>query len=587
MTRRVPEEIDPEVVELRSIEGERQFGLAELIALLWRQMYLILGVCLVFVAVAAVYVALEKPRYTATAAIVLDSRKARPNEDIASLSMQGADQNIANSQAEVIKSETVLSAVLDKLKLDTDPEFYDAKSVFRQASHYVRDIARALVGVTGESGLAATPRDMALETLADNLRVERVGATYVISIKYSSPSPQQAAEIANAVVDAYRLREADARDEQSRRIAGWLRSRLEEVRQLSLKVDGETQKLRHGSATADPIASNRALVLMRDLEREAETYNKLYQTFLARYQQAIEQESLPIDEARVVTQARAPTEATYPKKVALLAISLFLGLGVGVGVALLRELRDRTVRSSADVTVDIGLPYLGVVPTPENRASRRAGTDGLYDIVPRKPKSRYAEAMKSLGVQIIARARDKSPKVIGICSAHPSAGKSAVASNLALRLSMSGSSVLLIDADDARTDSLNRFFGPKDTPSSGPWSEASEIAPNLRFSTIWLGAQRPSYPLEEMPRNLSRLLDGAGPWEWVILDLPSLTSADASAVAHLVDHFVLVAEWGKASRYAIKSALKLRPEVHQKCFGLLVDNVNLRKLRLYDKDAYF
>ena len=587
MTRIAPDEPTPEVVELRAVEDNQSFGITELIAVLWRQMLLIFAVCAAFVAVAGTYVTLEKPRYTATAAIVLDSRKARPNEDIASLSMQGADQTTANSQAEVIRSETILSAVLDQLKLDTDPEFYESKSFLGQTLNSVRNAARTLVGQADENSPTVTPRDLALEALADNLRVERVGATYVISIKYSSPSPVLAAEIANAFVDAYRAHEANAREEQSHRIAGWLRSRLEEIRQLSLKVDGEIQKLRHGSATADPTASNRILVQLRDLERESETYNKLYQTFLTRYQQAIEQESLPIDEARVVTRARAPNDATHPKKVPLLAISIFLGLGVGVGLALFRDLRDRTVRSAADVTRDIGLPYLGLVPVPDDRSSRRGGIRGRYDHVQRNPKSRYAEAMKSLSVQIMHRARDRSPKVIGICSAHPSAGRSAVASNLALRLSMSGASVLLIDADDTRSNSLCRFFGPQDAPAAGPWADTSEIAPRLRFTTIWLGADRPPHPIEEMSRNLSRIVDGTGSWEWVILDLPSLASADASAVAHLVDQFVLVVEWGGASRYAIRSALKLWPEVHQKCLGVLVDSVNLKRLRLYDRDAYF
>jgi hypothetical protein len=45
-------------------------------------------------------------------------------------------------------------------------------------------------------------------------------------------------------------------------------------------------------------------------------------------------------------------------------VSVFVGTLLGVGFALLRELLDRRVRSLDDLTTDLDIPVLGVLPRP-------------------------------------------------------------------------------------------------------------------------------------------------------------------------------------------------------------------------------
>src|SRR5260370_39730634 len=95
--------------------------------------------------------------------------------------------------------------------------------------------------------------------------------------------------------------------------------------------------------------TKKTMVEFRELEREADTYRTLYQAFLQRYQETIQQQSFPITEARVITAASRPNTPTFPKRSLSLALSLVLGTLAAAGVGALREFRDRVFRMASQV----------------------------------------------------------------------------------------------------------------------------------------------------------------------------------------------------------------------------------------------
>ena len=107
--------------------------------------------------------------------------------------------------------------------------------------------------------------------------------------------------------------------------------------------------------------TNQTLVQLRELERESETYRNLYQTFMQRYQEALQQQSFPVSEARVITAATPPAYASYPKRGLILALSLVFGAMVGSGLGALREYRDRVFRVASHVRDELGLEFLGML----------------------------------------------------------------------------------------------------------------------------------------------------------------------------------------------------------------------------------
>ncbi|WP_407804882.1 GNVR domain-containing protein, partial [Staphylococcus aureus] len=75
-------------------------------------------------------------------------------------------------------------------------------------------------------------------------------------------------------------------------------------------------------------------VQLRELQREAETYKNMYQTFLQRYQEAMQQQSFPVTEARVISKAVPPRTPSKPNKALILALFMIMGAAAGGGVAM-------------------------------------------------------------------------------------------------------------------------------------------------------------------------------------------------------------------------------------------------------------
>ena len=101
---------------------------------------------------------------------------------------------------------------------------------------------------------------------------------------------------------------------------------------------------------------------MRNLEQKSQALATLYQAFLARYEEASQQRSFPIAQARVISQAGNPVSPSSPRKAMTLGLSLVLGLFAGMAAAAVQEFRERFFRTGDDVRDALGMNFLGYLP---------------------------------------------------------------------------------------------------------------------------------------------------------------------------------------------------------------------------------
>ena len=69
------------------------------------------------------------------------------------------------------------------------------------------------------------------------MTISRLGATYVIEIMFQSTNPDRAAEITNAVADAFILDQGDARYRAIGKATAWMRDRMDELRPQVLAAE--------------------------------------------------------------------------------------------------------------------------------------------------------------------------------------------------------------------------------------------------------------------------------------------------------------------------------------------------------------
>jgi succinoglycan biosynthesis transport protein ExoP len=107
---------------------------------------------------------------------------------------------------------------------------------------------------------------------------------------------------------------------------------------------------------------NRDRLGLRDLESTAQVYHTLYNSFLQRYMEAIQQQSFPITEARVISAAAPPERKSGPRALPVLGIAGLIGIVLSFGAAVMREAIDQAFRTAQQVETALQVNCLAVLP---------------------------------------------------------------------------------------------------------------------------------------------------------------------------------------------------------------------------------
>lgn len=716
-------------------------NIEKLAAMARRQWRVVAVSVIVFAIIGILYIATAVPLYTSAASILIDRGSGGIVNRLSMDDVPTEDDASVLSQVELLKSDTIGLSVVDKLKLSDDPLFMASNSsVIGSITATLKSILNfsswfSAADVTLDE--AEIKRRLALANVKDNMEIERVGRSYVLTISFTSPSSEMSSRIAGAIADAYIVDKLDSKFDATRRASTWLQERIEELRQKSLETDLAVQKFRTqnglmatgGQLITDQQLSelNSALIVaqadtaktkakyeriksivdsgqsdaivtdvldssisndlrgkflaaskleadiadrlgpnhiravrlraemkeyqrlmfeelgriaesyrseydvaqarekslvesvskaqgasamagetqvqLRELERSAETYKNLYQTFLQRYQEAIQQQSFPITEARVITRPVKPQNPSYPRKPLVLALAMFLGAALGCGLGAIREFRDRFFRTGEQVREELDLEFLGLAPLLKGEATISSASEdakhprelrrvnSISNYVVDHPMSAFAETLRSAKIAIDLGVKERRTKVIGIVSTLPGEGKSTIAVNFAELLAMQGARTILIDCD-MRNPGSTRAIGRHAEAGlleaileNQPMKDLLLIDPKTKLAFLPAVVKRRIPHSSELLSSdaMNTILETArANFDYVVLDLPPLAPVvDARAISSKVDGFLFIVEWGRTSRRVVRSTLWSDPEVANKCVGAILNKVDAEKMKLY------
>jgi polysaccharide biosynthesis transport protein len=394
------------------------------------------------------------------------------------------------------------------------------------------------------------------------------------------------------------------------------RSIVDELKQIAAayKSDYDIAKARENSlekslaaTVAETQTTNKAQIELRQLESAAQTYRALYDNFQQRYMDSVQQQSLPVTGARVITRASAPLAPSSPKSIKILAAATIGGLVLGFGLAMLREISDRVFRTGKQVEARLNTECLAIVPLIKegvkaapisNKAIAAAASriiapnTGLFRNVIDAPLSPFAESIRAVKVSVDLAGAAKSNKVIGITSSHPNEGKSTISASLAQLIADGGARVILVDCD-LRKPSLSRrlvrdgtaglidVITNKASLDKVIWSD-----PSTRLSFLPAGVKSHLIHTNEilasdaMKSFFERLRDS---YEYVIVDLSPVTPVvDVRSTTHLVDAFLFVIQWGKTKIDVAEYALNTARGVYDNLLGVVLNKVDLKALNRYE-----
>jgi polysaccharide biosynthesis transport protein len=713
--------------------------LTAFVAFLRRQYPVIVFMLLLVMAAGAVYLFTTPPSFTGEAKLIIDTRKVQLFQQQSVLGDIPIDSATVDSQVEVLKSENVALAVIKEMRLNEDPEF--VRPHLGVIGAVIGFIPSLFSADEPPSEFNLTRRAMAV--FETRLTVKRVGLTYVIDIGFRSFSAERAAQVANAVADAYIVDQLEAKYQATRRASIWLQDRIKELREQASTAERavvefktrnnivetggrlmneqqlaelNSQAVLASGATAEAKArlerigdifkmeipdatvtdtlrndvisklrsqyleysnkeavwsarygrdhlaainlrtqmreirrsildelrrisetyksdyeiakareeavqkglseivsqsqtTNQAQIALRELESTAQTYRALHDNFLQRYMESVQQQSFPITEARLITQASRPLRNSHPKKLLIIAAAMAGGTILGLGLGMLRDLSDRRFRTSSQIEELLHTTCLATIPivkAAETKAgpARQEAVSGpggprglardrsLFWTIVESPFSRFAEAVRSIKVAADVSSIAAPKKVIGITSSLPNEGKSTVAMSLALLMAQGGSRVLVLDGD-LRNPSLSRHLTPRGElgliqviSGKAPLADATvtDSASGLSFLPAFLKSRLAhTSEILSSPATVKLFEQLRERYDHIIVDLPPLAPVvDVRAAARLIDSFVFVLEWGRTKIDVVEHALNTSPEVSDNLLGVVLNKVDLSVFSRYE-----
>jgi capsular exopolysaccharide synthesis family protein len=304
------------------------------------------------------------------------------------------------------------------------------------------------------------------------------------------------------------------------------------------------------------------------LQRDLTTAEQTLAGVQARYDEVRLAEISALPDVKLFDRAVVPQRPVGTLAPVLIALAFLGSLGAGVVGAVLLDRTDTRFRYPEQVTTDMGLSILGVVP----RVSRENGNG--------RNAPQVIEALRSirLGVQ---NAYGTGPMVLTITSPGSSDGKSFITSNLGLAFADAGLRTIVIDGD-IRRGLLHRVLNAKRKPGlidhlAGNAGREDIIQktdfPQLSF--IGCGQRTPNGPeLLSSPAMGQLITSLRSRFDVILVDsAPMAAGVDPYVLGTLTGHLLLVMRTGVTDRELAQAKIDLLDRLPVRVLGAVLNDV--------------
>lgn len=335
------------------------------------------------------------------------------------------------------------------------------------------------------------------------------------------------------------------------------------------------------------LTENQANIRLRELTRESDSSQIIFDTFLKTYKRADEREKLEEAEARVISYATVPRSASYPNKPLFLSLAVAASFFLGIALALLLEKLDNAYKTSLQLENETGYPCFGIVPIATKMDQKKPTADYILS----KPASNVAEAVRTLRMVINLRSKDqeKKSKVVTITSSLPGEGKTTLSAWMSRLAAKSGEKVIVVDCD-LRRPRLNEAFGkdPQNTLVEYLTGRATleetifRDAPSGAHVIFARAVPNNALDLISKPRMKNLIESLREAYDLVILDSPAcLAVSDARMLASQSDQTLFAVSWDDTPREVVNAGVKQFADFGYDALAFALTNVDIKRHSKY------
>jgi succinoglycan biosynthesis transport protein ExoP len=235
-----------EQAELSAPRQTRALDLAVLLRILRVRRQIILGTAAAVIAIAVVILFQLTPLFSATSVVMLDQRKNNVEDVSSVLSGLPTDPTGVQNQVQILTSRDLAGRVIEKLNLKDNIYFSSGTKSWDKylsllnplnwlpSKNKTRD---EILGINNE-------RNRLIDLFDKHLTVTPVGLSTAIRVTYESPDAYDAAQIDNAIADAYVEDQLNAKFEATQKATKWLADRIQDLAKQSQAANEAVQQYR-------------------------------------------------------------------------------------------------------------------------------------------------------------------------------------------------------------------------------------------------------------------------------------------------------------------------------------------------------
>lgn len=564
------------------------------------------------------------------------------------------------TQYELLKSRSVAERVVDRLSLNQRQSVQQALVKPGAFTSLMQEFGRItglkIVGPIQPQNITLGPEGEAQQkawltgVIQGGVNVSGGDKTNLVQVTFNSTNPVVAAEIANALVEAYIDLGLDSQANRSQQTTQWLSQRIVDLKdtldqaQASLQqflvqedmldssrsnqITGSELKAlndeylraranlndlakRYGArhpkitearaeasaakARLDNKSRNISLTRTKEielgrLERDVQVNQELYEAFLTKFKEAdLSSSGSQLASARIVDRALPPGSPIYPQKQKIILAWSMGGIFLGIMLAFLREQLDTTFKNGRVIEDKLGLPLFGIVQAmPDDvKAVERYYLDNKRSV--------FAESINHIRTGVMYSNVDSPPKVILITSSVQSEGKTTVASNLALAYAQLGTT-LLIDADLRRPRikhivETDHNFGLVDYVAGAVLLRDCVSQDKMEDNLYILNSgTAPPNPLELLAsEKFSNIIQALrSKFSYIVIDTaPVLPASDAVVLGQVCDALLMVVQSDRTTHHMARDAIKRLNASKVDVDGLILSQANIKKGNPYQYGGYY
>ncbi len=300
--------------------------------------------------------------------------------------------------------------------------------------------------------------------------------------------------------------------------------------------------------------------------------------------------------ASVLQRARTGNKVS-PVMERFLSVGALLGALAGVAIGYLLELADRSFRKPEDIIREFGVPIMGHIPFMTEQRMKAKAKDSQFDrsaISVHLPRSRPAEAFRSVRTAVCFSAAAGEHRVLSVTSPAAGDGKSTLALNLAISLAQSGKKTVLLESD-LRRPKVHKLTGADNTVGlvnilrgEVRLEEAVQSSEVQDLDVICCGS-RPKDPAELLakPSYEAFLNELRSLYDYVIVDTPPILAVtDPAGVAARVDGVMVCMRLSRHTRDLGRRTMDALRDIGATVAGIVINGVEERDSYGYGNYRY-